>query len=158
MLNKIVIMGRLTRDPEMRQTGSGTSVTSFSLAVERDYSGRDGGEKQTDFIDVVTWRHTAEFVDKYFAKGDMAAVVGRLQIRGWTDKDGNKRRSAEIVADNVYFGGSKRREAETAPAAYDARPVAVQPTEADMERIDALVSAYDNVAYADEFDGGDLPY
>lgn len=158
MLNKIVIMGRLTRDPEMRQTGSGTSVTSFSLAVGRDYSGRDGGEKQTDFIDVVAWRHTAEFVDKYFAKGDMAAVSGRLQIRDWTDKDGNKRRSAEVVADNVYFGGSKRRETETAPAAYDARPAAVQPTEADMERIDALVSAYDNVAYADEFDGGDLPY
>ena len=158
MLNKIVIMGRLTRDPEMRQTGSGTSVTSFSLAVERDYSGRDGGEKQTDFIDAVAWRHTAEFVSKYFAKGDMAAVSGRLQIRDWTDKDGNKRRSAEVVADNVYFGGSKRREAETAPAAYDARPVAVQPTEADMERLDALVSAYDNVAYADEFDGGDLPY
>lgn len=141
MLNKIVIMGRLTHDPEMRQTGSGTSVTSFSLAVERDYSGRDGGEKQTDFIDVVAWRHTAEFVDKYFTKGDMAAVVGRLQIRDWMDKDGNKRRSAEVVADSVYFGGSKRRE-----------------TDADMERLDALVSAYDNVAYADEFDGGDLPY
>ena len=108
MLNKIVIMGRLTRDPEMRQTGSGTSVTSFSLAVERDYSGRDGGEKQTDFIDVVAWRHTAEFVDKYFSKGDMAAVSGRLQIRDWTDKDGNKRRSAEVVADNVYFGDSRR--------------------------------------------------
>lgn len=108
MLNKIVIMGRLTRDPEMRQTGSGTPVTSFSLAVERDYSGRDGGEKQTDFIDVVAWRHTAEFVDKYFAKGDMAAVSGRLQIRDWTDKDGNKRRSAEVVADNLYFGDSRR--------------------------------------------------
>ena len=158
MLNKIVIMGRLTRDPEMRQTGSGTSVTSFSLAVERDYSGSDGGEKHTDFIDVVAWRHTAEFVDKYFAKGDMAAVIGRLQIRDWTDKDGNKRRSAEVVADNVYFGGSKRREAETAPAVYDARPVAVQPTEADMERLDELVSAYDNVAYAGDIDGGDLPF
>ena len=153
MLNKIVIMGRLTRDPEMRQTGSGTPVTSFSLAVERD-----GGEKQTDFIDVVAWRHTAEFVDKYFSKGDMAAVSGRLQIRDWTDKDGNKRRSAEVVADSVYFGGSKRREADAAPAAYDARPVAVQPTEADMERLDALVSAYDNVAYAGDIDGGDLPY
>lgn len=108
MLNKIVIMGRLTHDPEMRQTGSGTPVTSFSLAVERDYGGRDGGEKQTDFIDVVAWRHTAEFVDKYFAKGDMAAVSGRLQIRDWTDKDGNKRRSAEVVADNLYFGDSRR--------------------------------------------------
>lgn len=158
MLNKIVIMGRLTRDLEMRHTGSGTDVASFTLAVDRDYSGRDGGEKQTDFIDVVAWRHTAEFVSKYFAKGDTAAVVGRLQIRDWTDKDGNKRRSAEVVADSVYFGGSKHREAETAPAAYDARPVAVQPTEADMERIDALVSAYDNVSYADDFDGGDLPH
>ena len=158
MLNKIVIMGRLTRDPEMRQTGSGTPVTSFSLAVERDYSGRDGGEKQTDFIDVVAWRHTAEFVDKYFSKGDMAAVSGRLQIRDWTDKDGNKRRSAEVVADSVYFGGSKRREADAAPAAYDSRPAAAQPTEADMERLDELVSAYDNVAYADDTDGGDLPF
>lgn len=153
MLNKIVIMGRLTHDPEMRQTGSGTSVTSFSLAVERDYSGRDGGEKQTDFIDVVAWRHTAEFVDKYFAKGDMAAVIGCLQIRDWTDKDGNKRRSAEVVADSVYFGGSKRRDADA-----DARQVAVQPTEADMERLDELVSAYDNVAYAGDTDGGDLPF
>ena len=88
----------------------------------------------------------------------MAAVSGRLQIRDWTDKDGNKRRSAEVVADSVYFGGSKRREAETAPAAYAAPPVAAQPTEADMERIDALVSAYDNVAYADDTDGGDLPF
>ena len=158
MLNKIVIMGRLTRDPEMRQTGSGTPVTSFSLAVERDYSGRDGGEKQPDFIDVVAWRHTAEFVDKYFAKGERAAVSGRRQSRDWTDKDGNKRRSAEGVADSVYCGGRRRREAETAPAAYDARPVAVQPTEADMERLDELVSAYDNVAYADDTDGGDLPY
>lgn len=158
MLNKIVIMGRLTRDPEMRQTGSGTDVASFTLAVDRDYSGRDGGEKETDFIDVVAWRSTAGFVDKYFAKGDTAAVVGRLQIRNWTDKDGNKSRSAEVVADSVYFGGSKRREAETAPAAYDARPVAVQPTEADMERLDELVSAYDNVAYAGDDGGGDLPF
>ena len=158
MLNKIVIMGRLTRDPELRYTQSQIPVASFSLAVDRDFGGRDGGERQTDFIDVVAWRHTAEFVDKYFAKGDMAAVSGRLQIRDWTDKDGNKRRSAEVVADSVYFGGSKRRETDAAPAAYDARPVAVQPTDADMERLDELVSAYDNVAYADEIDGGDLPY
>ena len=106
----------------------------------------------------MAWRDTAEFVYKSFFKGDMAAVSGRLQIRDWTDKDGNKRRSAEVVAESVYFGGSKRREAETAPAAYDARPVAVQPTEADMERLDALVSAYDNVAYAGDIDGGDLPF
>ena len=158
MLNHIVLMGRLTRDPELRYTQSQIPVASFSLAVDRDFGGRDGGERQTDFIDIVAWRSTAEFVSKYFTKGSMAVVSGRLQIRDWTDKDGNKRRSAEVVADSVYFGGSKRREADAAPAAYDARPVAVQPTEADMERLDALVSAYDNVAYAGDIDGGDLPY
>ena len=158
MLNKIVIMGRLTRDPELRYTQSQIPVASFRLAADRDFGGRDGGERQTDFIDIVAWRSTAEFVSKYFTKGSMAAVSGRLQIRDWTDKDGNKRRSAEVVADSVYFGGSKRREAETAPAAYDSRPVAVQPTEADMERLDELVSAYDNVAYADDTDGGNLPF
>ena len=107
MLNKIIIMGRLTRDPELRRTGSGTAVTSFSLAVDRDFKSQSG-EKETDFIDVVAWRSTAEFVSKYFTKGRMAVVSGRLQIRQWTDKDGNNRRSAEIVADNVYFGDSKR--------------------------------------------------
>lgn len=155
MLNKIVIMGRLTRDPELRQTGSGTDVASFTLAVDRDYSGRDGGEKETDFIDVVAWRHTAEFVSKYFAKGDTAAVVGRLQIRNWTDKDGNKRRSAEVVADSVYFGGSKRRDGDTSPQEHGAP---AKPTEADMARLNAFVNSYDNVSYADDFDGGDLPY
>ena len=107
MLNKIIIMGRLTRDPELRRTGSGTAVTSFSLAVDRDFKSQSG-EKETDFIDVVAWRSTAEFVSKYFTKGRMAVVEGRLQIRDWTDKDGGKRRSAEVVADNVYFGDSKR--------------------------------------------------
>ena len=107
MLNKIFIMGRLTRDPELRRTQSGTAVTSFSLAVDRDYKSQSG-EKETDFIDVVAWRSTAEFVSKYFTKGRMAVVSGRLQIRNWTDKEGNKRRSAEVVADNVYFGDSKR--------------------------------------------------
>ena len=107
MLNKIIIMGRLTRDPELRRTGSGTAVTSFSLAVDRDFKSQSG-EKETDFIDVVAWRSTAEFVSKYFTKGRMAVVSGRLQIRNWNDKDGNKRRSAEVVADNVYFGDSKR--------------------------------------------------
>ena len=157
MLNKIFIMGRLTRDPELRRTQNGTAVTSFTLAVDRDFKNADG-TKDTDFIDVVAWRTTAEFVAKYFSKGRMAVVEGRLQLRDWTDKDGNKRRSAEVVADSVYFGGSKRRETDAAPAAYDARPVAVQPTDADMERLDELVSAYDNVAYADDIDGGDLPY
>ena len=108
MLNHIVIMGRLTRDPELRRTGSGIAVASFTLAVDRDFGGRDGGERETDFIDCVAWRHTGEFVSKYFTKGRMAVVSGRLQIRSWTDKDGNKRRTAEIVADNVYFGDSKR--------------------------------------------------
>jgi len=107
MLNKIFIMGRLTRDPELRRTQSGTAVTSFSLAVDRDFKSQ-GGEKETDFIDVVAWRATAEFVAKYFAKGRMAVVEGRLQMRDWTDRDGNKRRSAEVVADNIYFGDSRR--------------------------------------------------
>ena len=107
MLNKIFIMGRLTRDPELRRTQSGTAVTSFTLAVDRDFKSQSG-EKETDFIDVVAWRATAEFAAKYFTKGRMAIVEGRLQIRPWTDKDGNNRRSAEVVADNIYFGDSKR--------------------------------------------------
>ena len=108
MLNHITIMGRLTRDPELRRTGSGIAVASFTLAVDRDFAPRDGGERETDFIDCVAWRQTGEFVSKYFTKGSMAVVSGRLQIRGWTDKDGNKRRTAEVVADNVYFGESRR--------------------------------------------------
>ena len=108
MLNHIVLMGRLTRDPELRRTGSGIAVASFTLAVDRDYAPKDGGARETDFIDIVAWRSTAEFVSKYFSKGRMAVVSGRLQIRPWEDKDGNKRRSAEVVADNVYFGESKR--------------------------------------------------
>lgn len=107
MLNKIFIMGRLTRDPELRRTQSGTAVAGFALAVDRDYKNADG-TKETDFIEVVAWRTTAEFVSKYFAKGRMAVVEGRLQIRDWTDKEGSKRRSAEVVADNVYFGDSKK--------------------------------------------------
>ena len=108
MLNHITIMGRLTRDPELRRTGTGVAVTSFSLAVDRDFGKNEAGEKETDFIDCVAWRQTGEFVSKYFTKGRMAVVSGRLQIRSWTDKDGNKRRTAEVVADNVYFGDSKR--------------------------------------------------
>ena len=109
MLNHIVLMGRLTRDPELRRTGSGIAVASFSLAVDRDFgSSANNGEKETDFIDIVAWRNTAEFVSKYFTKGRMAVVEGRLQIRDWTDKDGGRRRSAEVVADSVYFGDSKR--------------------------------------------------
>ena len=107
MLNHIVLMGRLTRDPELRRTGSGVAVASFTLAVDRDFAAQ-GAEKETDFVDIVAWRNTAEFVSRYFTKGRMAVVTGRLQIRNWTDKEGNKRRSAEVVADNVYFGDSKR--------------------------------------------------
>lgn len=108
MLNHIVLMGRLTRDPELRHTQSGIAVTRFTLAVDRDFQSRDGGEKKTDFIDVAAWRNTAEFVSKYFVKGQMAVVSGRLQINDWTDRDGGKRRSAEVVADNVYFADSKK--------------------------------------------------
>ena len=109
MLNKIIIMGRLVRDPELRRTQSGTAVTSFRLAVDRDYKAEDGS-KQADFFDVVAWRSTAEFVSKYFSKGRMAVVDGRLQSRPWTDKDGNKRIAIEVVADSVYFGDSKREQ------------------------------------------------
>ena len=110
MLNHIVLMGRLTRDPELRYTSSNIPVASFRVAVDRDFGRGENGEKQTDFIDVVAWRQTGEFVSKYFAKGSMAVVSGRLQMRDWTDRDGNKRTSAEVVADNVYFGDSKRRD------------------------------------------------
>ena len=122
MLNHITIMGRLTRDPELRYTQSQTPVASFSLAVDRDFGGRDGSEKQTDFIDCVAWRQTAEFVNKYFTKGSMAVVSGRLQIRDWTDREGGKRRSAEVVVDNIYFGESKRREGGETRSDY--RPAA----------------------------------
>ena len=126
MLNNVSIMGRLTRDPELRRTGSGIPVASFTLACDRDF-GAKGQEKETDFVDVVAWRNTAEFVSKYFAKGRMAVVSGRLQIRNWTDKDGGKRRSAEILADNVYFGdskqdGQKQQPAPVFPPQYSAAP------------------------------------
>ena len=108
MLNKIVIQGRMCSDPELRHTQSGTAVASFTLAVDRDFKDKQTGEKATDFIDIVAWRNTAEFVSRYFTKGRMAVVVGSLQLRDWTDKEGNKRRTAEVVAENVYFGDSKR--------------------------------------------------
>lgn len=122
MLNHIVLMGRLTRDPELRHTGSGLAVASFSLAVDRDYKGQSG-EKETDFVDIVAWRSTADFVSKFFTKGRMAVVEGRLQIRDWKDKDGNNRRSAEVVAEHVYFGDSKRSESDTPPASGDFREI-----------------------------------
>lgn len=122
MLNKIIIMGRLTRDPELRHTQTGTAVASFTLAVDRDFKSKESGEKPTDFIDVVAWRQTAEFVSRYFAKGRMAVAEGRLQIRDWTDKDGGKRRSAEVVADNVYFGDS-RKDGEAGASFVPSAPV-----------------------------------
>lgn len=118
MLNHIVIMGRLTKDPELRRTGNGTAVTSFTLAVDRDFANKETGERETDFIECVAWRGTGEFVSKHFSKGRMAVVSGRLQIRGWTDKDGNKRRTAEVLADNVYFGDSKKEEQTAEPTGY----------------------------------------
>ena len=115
MLNHIDLMGRLTRDPELRRTGSGIPVASFTLAVDRDFSMK-GQEKETDFIDVVAWRSTAEFAAKYFSKGRMAVVSGRLQIRVWQDKDGNKRRSAEVMAENIYFADSRQDGGNASPA------------------------------------------
>jgi single-strand DNA-binding protein len=146
-MNQVVLMGRLTRDPELRHTQQGTAVTSFTLAVDRDYSSREGGERQTDFIDCVAWRNTADFVSKYFLKGQMAAVVGRLQIRDWTDKEGNKRRSAEVVVNNVYFTGSKR---EGAGTGY-------------TERRDEFDGGYTTPVTGSDFaeldeDDGDLPF
>ena len=119
MLNRIDVMGRLVRDPELRRTGSGVAVASFTVAVDRDFSGKDDGEKETDFIDCVAWRKTAEFVTKYFTKGSLIVVSGRLQIRSWTDKDGNKRRTAEVLVDSVYFAGAKTPQ-QTPAASYPA--------------------------------------
>ena len=153
MLNHIIIMGRLTRDPELRRTGSGVAVTSFTLAVDRDFGNRESGEKETDFIDCVAWRQTGEFVSKYFAKGRMAVVSGRLQIRPWTDKEGNKRRSAEVVADNVYFADSKREgDGGYSAPAYSAAP-------ADY----SAPSGYSVPSEGDQFaelsgDDGELPF
>ena len=151
MLNKVFVMGRLTRDPELRRTQSGTAVASFSLAVDRDYKSQSG-EKETDFFDVVAWRTTAEFVAKYFTKGRMAVVEGRLQVRQWQDKDGNNRRSTEIIAENIYFGDSKKdgsgntgnygAQAYTAPDGGYAAPTG---------------GAYGGFAEIDEEDG-DLPF
>ena len=119
MLNHITIMGRLTRDPELRRTGSGIAVASFTLAVDRDFPNKETGEKETDFIDCVAWRQTGEFVSKYFTKGRMAVVSGRLQIRKWQNDQGENRYSTEVVADNVYFGDSKR-DGDSAPSSRPA--------------------------------------
>ena len=137
-LNKICVMGRLTADPELRRTQSGTAVTSVTLAVDRDFKDQDGN-RATDFIPVVAWKGTAEALAKYFSKGRMAVVTGRLQLRDWTDKEGNKRRTAEVVADNVYFGDSKRQEGGDSAQAEN-----------------AAEGAYGGFAEAD--DDGDLPF
>lgn len=148
-MNHIVLMGRLTRDPELRHTQSGTAVASFTLAVDRPFGNREGNDRQADFIDIVAWRNTAEFVSKYFTKGQMVAVHGRLQIRDWNDKDGNKRRTAEVVADNVYFAESKK--------SRDASGFSAAPARNDYDsRYSAPVSGSD-FAELDE-DDGDLPF
>ena len=153
MLNCAVIMGRLVADPELRTTTSGISVISFRVAVDRNFV-RQGEERQADFIDVVAWRSTAEFVSKYFTKGSMAVVSGRLQIRDWNDREGNKRRSAEVVADNVYFGESKRsREENSAGGGYQ-RPAASAPSGGSYSAPASNGSAF---AELDD-DDGELPF
>ncbi len=132
MLNKIAVMGRLTRDPELRRTQNGNAVTAFTIACDRDFKSQSG-EKETDFLDIVAWRNTAEFVSKYLAKGRMAIVEGRLQIRDWTDREGGRRKSAEIVADNVYFGDSKREGAAGGNPA--GRPVSAFPDDKEFEEL-----------------------
>lgn len=162
MLNHITIMGRITRDIELRRTNSGVAVASFTVAVDRDFTDKQSGEKETDFIDCVAWRQTGEFVSKYFGKGRMIVVDGRLQIRSYTDKDGNKRRAAEVVADHCYFGDSKNSNNDNAyPAANYAPPAATS----DFSETTALLKSYGynaDVPASDfamlEDDDGQLPF
>ncbi len=152
MLNHITIMGRLVADPELRTTPGGVTVVTMRLAVDRDFKNKQTGERETDFINVVAWRQTAEFVSRYFAKGRMAVVEGRLQIRQYTDRDGNKRTAADVVAENVYFGDSRREgDGGYSPSAY-AAPAPRQPS-----------AGYEMPAGEDQFadladDDGDLPF
>ena len=157
MLNHIDIMGRLVRDPELRRTGSGVAVTSFTLAVDRDFNPKDGGEKEVDFIDCNAWRGTAEFVSKYFSKGSMAIVSGRLQIRTWNDKDGNKRRNAEVVADNVYFGDSKKSDQNSSYQAPNAYPGSNGDFADTMAHIDKLMAQQSEFVMLDG-DDAQLPF
>ena len=159
MLNRIILMGRLTRDPELRYTPNNVPVASFSLAVDRDFKNRDSGERQTDFIDIVAWRQTGEFVSKYFTKGRMAVVEGRLQIRNWQDRDGNKRKSAEVIADNVYFGDSKR-DAEAGQASYGGSPAQSDESAPPYGEAPAPFSAPSESAFAplSDDDDGELPF
>ncbi len=166
MLNRITLMGRLTRDPELRHTGNGTAVASFSLAVERDFRDKATGQRVTDFIDVVAWRQTGEFVTKYLQKGRMAVVEGRLQMRDWQDRDGNKRRSAEVVADNVYFADS-RRDSEGANNGYAPAPSNYAPPASQSyggaNNYASQNNSYGSPAPASDFtelsdDDGELPF
>ena len=158
MLNHIVLMGRLTKDPELRYTGSNVPVASFRLAVDRDFGNRETGEKQADFIDIVAWRQTGEFVSKYFTKGRMAVVSGRLQMRDWTDRDGNKRTSYEVVADNVYFGDSNRGNREDGDASYGSSRSGEStyraPSRDSCESARAKADSFQEIDEAD----GDLPF
>lgn len=135
MLNKVFVMGRLTRDPELRKTKAGTAVASFSLAVDRDYKDKASGEREVDFVDIVAWRQAAEFIGRYFTKGRMAVVEGRLQVRDWLDQDGKKHRAVEIVADNVYFGDSRR--ARPGEPVMDNRPddAATEPRQGEFSEL-----------------------
>lgn len=154
MLNDITLLGRLTRDPELRRTGSGIAVANFTIAVERDFAGPNK-EKETDFIECVAWRQTGEFVSKYFRKGSMIAVRGRLEIRKWTDKDGNSRKSAEVNVENAYFGGSKNEGGNsgyTSNSSYSAFPE----TQAMLDRYAAPVTADDYAMLTD--DDAQLPF
>ena len=164
MLNNCTIMGRLTADPELRRTQSGIAVTSFTLAVDRDFK-PENGERETDFISCVAWRGTAEFVQKYFAKGRMAVVSGRLQIRPWTDKEGNKRRATEIVADNVYFGDSKRDDASSGgnqPQGYSAPQTGYPPApggySTSQQSFPTAPPAASGFAMLEDEDDGGLPF
>ena len=148
MLNHITIMGRLTRDPELRRTGSGLAVANFTVAVDRDFPNKETGEKETDFINCVAWRHNGEFVSKYFTKGSMIVVSGRLQMRKWVDDNGNNRTTAEIVTDNVYFGENKRdKDANNSTNTYSA------PNYGGYGSTDSFLKFYD-----DDDDGAVLPF
>ena len=158
MLNHIVLMGRLTRDPELRYTGSNIPVASFTVAVDRDFGRGDNGEKQTDFINCVAWRQTGEFVSKYFTKGSMIVVSGRLQIRDYTDRDNNRRTAAEVVADSVYFGESRRRDGDSAGTSYQSRGDSYRapsaPAEDSFKAAQSRASAFHEIEETD----GDLPF
>ena len=160
MLNHIVLQGRLTKDVELRRTGSGIAVASFTMAVDRDRK-NDDGEREVDFIDCVAWRQLGEFVSKYFARGSMAVVSGRLQIRNYTDKDGNKRRAAEVVADSVYFGDSKKSE-QGSNSTYQA-PNSSQSYAVGFSETQALINQYQQQGMQSDFamledDDAQLPF